>query len=178
MVFGYLFYTVLGVFFFNWFFSRLGIWSLLFQWIKLALLIYLLRSHWWFPNGWRIGIMSSSLVLSLRLCLLPLVASLCFLSAELQGPFLCLYNLFPEPTQPSWLTSSTARFYLCDFLSKLLLYLKKKKKNWNTSIQDGSFKEGPPKKNSLGWFWWWMIFFVCSLNLCRNVCNESPTILC
>ena len=50
---------------------------------------------------------------------------LCFLSPKFQGRFFYLCNLFPESTQSSWLTSSTAHFfYLCDFLNKPSLIFK------------------------------------------------------
>lgn len=45
-----------------------------------------------------------------------------FLSPQHQGPFSCLYNLFPETTLPSWFTFSMVHsFYLCDILKNLLL---------------------------------------------------------
>ena len=50
--------------------------------------------------------------------LFPQGVHLCFPSPKLWGPFFCPCNLFPEPTQPSWLTSSTAHFFYL-WLSKL-----------------------------------------------------------
>ena len=51
---------------------------------------------------------------------------LCLFSPKLHGPLLCRFNLFPEPRQPRWLTSSRDHLHLCDFLNKLLLGFEKK----------------------------------------------------
>ena len=49
----------------------------------------------------------------------PECVSFAFLSPKLQGLFFCLCNLFPESTEASWFTCSSAHF--CDFLNKCSL---------------------------------------------------------
>ena len=52
----------------------------------------------------------------------PQVCFLCLYPKLQRLVLFCLCNLFPEPMQPSWLTSFRAHFfYLCDFLNQVMV---------------------------------------------------------
>ena len=82
-----------------------------------------------------------------------------FISPKLQKPFFC--SMFPEPTQPSWLTSSMAHFYFCLYLKRKKKVLLKNKMTWKIS------------QNYLFHHIWLWEFHILQQSWCQNLSTKE-----